>query len=106
MRGTAPTRARCRRSFGRASKRIPIVSKEQTMTSSLKIATACLAAGVAFAGLAGCPRQEGPAERAGKQVGESVGKAGRQVDEAVDSAGKTIERAGEKIQDAAQDAKK
>jgi hypothetical protein len=76
------------------------------MTNPLRITATALAAAIAFAGLAGCPRQEGPAERAGKQVGESVGKAGRQVDEAVDEAGKKIERAGEKIQDAARDAKK
>lgn len=61
---------------------------------------------LAFAALGGCERKEGPAERAGKQVGESVGKAGRGIDDAVDAAGKTIERAGEKIQDASRDAKK
>lgn len=76
------------------------------MTNFPRIAATTLAVGIAFAGLAGCPRQEGPAERAGKQVGESVGKAGRQVDEAVEATGKKIEQAGEKIQDAARDAKK
>jgi hypothetical protein len=63
-----------------------------------------LSAGLVVIG--GCERKEGPAERAGKQVGESVGKAGKSVDDAVDTAGKKIERAGEKIQDASRDAKK
>ena len=38
----------------------------------------------------GCQKQEGPAERAGKQVDKAVEKTGQQ-----------IEKAGEKIQDAA-----
>lgn len=59
-----------------------------------------------IAGLGGCQRQEGPAERAGKMIDSSVGEAGRKVDDAVDTAGRNIERAGEKIQDAARDAKK
>ncbi|MEO8303278.1 MAG: hypothetical protein ABI724_04105 [Betaproteobacteria bacterium] len=42
------------------------------------------------ASLAACQKQEGPAERAGKEI-----------DKAVDKAGHQIERAGEKIQDAA-----
>ena len=66
------------------------------------LAALALAAG----GLVGCQREEGPAERAGKKIDSSVGEAGRKVDDAVDAAGRKIERAGEKIQDAAQDAKK
>jgi len=53
------------------------------------------AAGVLVAALSGCQKEEGPAERAGKAM-----------DNAVDNAGKQIEKAGEKIQDAAKDAKK
>ena len=53
------------------------------------------AAGVLAAALSGCQKEEGPAERAGKAM-----------DNAVDTAGKQIEKAGEKIQDAAKDAKK
>jgi hypothetical protein len=49
-----------------------------------------LAITVLMAGFAGCQKQEGPAER-----------AGRQVDKAVEKAGQQIEKAGEKIQDAA-----
>jgi predicted small secreted protein len=40
--------------------------------------------------LSGCQKQEGPAERAGKSVDQTIEKAGQQ-----------IEKAGEKIQDAA-----
>ncbi len=76
------------------------------MKNIRNLATAGLALAFAFAALGGCERKEGPAERAGKQVGESVGKAGRSVDDAVETAGKKIERAGEKIQDASRDAKK
>lgn len=54
-----------------------------------------LAAGALVAAVAGCQKQEGPAERAGKAM-----------DNALESAGQHIEKAGEKIQDAAKDAKK
>jgi len=54
-----------------------------------------LAAGALAAVLAGCQKEEGPAERAGKAM-----------DKAVDNAGQQIEKAGEKIQDAARDARK
>jgi hypothetical protein len=45
--------------------------------------------------LPGCQRQEGPAER-----------AGREVDKAVEKGGQQIEKAGERIQNAAKDDKK
>jgi hypothetical protein len=48
----------------------------------------------ALAALTGC-QKEGPAERAGKEV-----------DKAVDNAGRQMEKAGERVQDAARDAKK
>ena len=54
-----------------------------------------LAAGVLVAALAGCQKEEGPAERAGKAM-----------DKAVENAGQQIEKACEKIQDAAKDAKR
>ena len=56
---------------------------------------ATLAAGALAAGLSGCQKEEGPAERAGKQI-----------DKAVENAGQQVEKAGEKIQDAARGAKK
>jgi hypothetical protein len=47
------------------------------------------------AGLYGCPKKEGPAEH-----------AGRQVDKAIEKTGQQIEKAGEKIEDTARDANK
>ena len=60
----------------------------KTLSTAL-IMTALLVA------LFGCQKQEGPAERAGKEV-----------DKAVESAGQKLEKAGQNIQDAAKDAKK
>jgi hypothetical protein len=57
---------------------------------------AALAIGAFAAGLlSACEKKEGPAERAGKQV-----------DKAFESGGKQVEKAGDKMQDAAKDAKK
>jgi len=56
---------------------------------------AVLAAAMLLAGLAGCKKEEGPAERAGKAIDSAVQEAGRQ-----------IEKAGEKLQDAAKEAEK
>ena len=56
---------------------------------------ACVAVGILVTGLAGCEKKEGPAERAGKEI-----------DKSVEGAGKQLEKAGQKIQDAAQDAKR
>jgi predicted small secreted protein len=66
-----------------------------SMMNFKKSAAIVLVAGVLMAGLSGCKKEEGPAERAGKAVDNAVQKAGEQV-----------EKAGEKIQDAAKDAKK
>lgn len=60
-----------------------------------KNVAATLAIGILVAMLSGCQKQEGPAERAGKEVDNAVEKTGQQ-----------IEKAGEKIEDAAKDAKK
>jgi hypothetical protein len=65
------------------------------MMKSNKSVAAALAAAVLIAGLGGCKKEEGPMERAGKQV-----------DKAVDKAGQQIEKAGEKIQDTAKGTKK
>lgn len=54
-----------------------------------------LTAGILIAGLSGCKKEEGPAERAGKAL-----------DNAVQKAGEKIEQAGKKIQDAAKEADK
>jgi hypothetical protein len=66
------------------------------MKSNKSVAAAvAVAVAVLIAGLYGCQKQEGPAERAGKQV-----------DKAVDKAGEQIKKAGESIQDTAKGDKK
>lgn len=54
-----------------------------------------IALALTMALLSACQKQEGPAEKAGKEL-----------DKAMDQAGQQIEKAGEKIQDTANDAKK
>jgi|ERR1700674_515008 hypothetical protein len=68
--------------------------KEMQMKKITSVSAALATAAVLAGLLVGC-QKEGPGERAGKQV-----------DKAVENAGKQIEKAGDKIQDAAQDAKK
>jgi len=58
------------------------------------IGAAVMASAVLVA-LAGCQKQEGPAERAGKEADKAVEKVGQQ-----------IEKVGENIQDAAKGEKK
>jgi len=58
-------------------------------------AVALLAMGVMALALSACQKQEGPAEKAGKEV-----------DQAVSTAGQKIEDAGKQIQDTAKDAQK
>ena len=65
------------------------------MTKFGKSAMTAMALSALIVGLYGCQKQEGPAERAGKEIDKAVEKAGQQ-----------IEKAGEKIQDAAKGAKK
>ena len=55
-----------------------------------KSVSAVLLTGAMLVALLGCQKQEGPAERAGKQV-----------DKAMQSAGQKIEKAGESLQDTA-----
>lgn len=56
--------------------------------------SAAVAMSILVAGLAACEKKEGPAERAGKEI-----------DKTVQSAGQQLEKAGQKIEDAARDAK-
>ena len=60
-----------------------------------KTASSALVISVLLATIVGCQKQEGPAERAGKQV-----------DKAMDQAGQQIEKAGKDIQDTAKGDKK
>jgi len=65
------------------------------MMNFKKSAAIVLAMGILMAGLSGCKKEEGPAERAGKSL-----------DNAAQKAGEKVEQAGENIQDAAKDAKR
>ena len=60
-----------------------------------KSVMAALVMSALIAGLFGCQKKEGPAERAGKQIDKAIEKTGQQV-----------EKAGKKIEDAARDANK
>ncbi len=51
--------------------------------------------GALVAGLLGCQKTEGPAERSGKQIDKAVEKAGEQ-----------LEKAGDKVEDAVKEANK
>ena len=44
-------------------------------------------------------KKEGPAERAGKKIDETVEKAGGKIKESADKAGDKIEEAGEKVKE-------
>ncbi len=60
-----------------------------------RTALAALLVGALLVGLAGCQKQEGPAEKAGKEVDKAAEKVGQQV-----------EKAGSSMQDAAKGDKK
>lgn len=60
-----------------------------------KTTGAALLMGALLVALSGCQKEEGPAERAGKEV-----------DKAVEKTGQKIEKAGDAIQDAAKGDKK
>lgn len=51
-------------------------------------------------GLSGCP-EEGPAERAGEKIDEAVQDAGEKAEETGEKAGEAMEEAGDKAEDAA-----
>lgn len=65
------------------------------MMKSGKTICAALVMTALLATLIGCQKQEGPAERAGKEVDKTTAKVGQQ-----------IEKAGDNIQDAAKGNKK
>jgi hypothetical protein len=65
------------------------------MMKLAKTVGAALAMSALLAALAGCQKQEGPAEQAGKEV-----------DKAAETVGEKVEKAGESIQDAAKGDKK
>ena len=65
------------------------------MTRIGRMAGTALAVIVLAVGMSSCQKKEGPVERAGKAI-----------DQSVESAGQKLEKAGQDIQDAAKDAKK
>lgn len=54
--------------------------------------------------VAGCAEQEGPAERAGEKIDESIQNSKDTLSDAVESAAETIEDAGDDIEESAEDA--
>jgi len=76
------------------------------MTKISRSVIAALVLGALVAGLSGCQKKEGPAERAGKEIDKAVEKTDQQINKGVEKAGEKIEKAGEKMQDAAKDVKK
>lgn len=46
-----------------------------------------------------CKKEEGPAEKMGRQIDESMQKAGEQLDESVEKAGQELQKMGEAMQD-------
>ena len=62
---------------------------------------AALMLGALVAGLSGCQKKEGPAERAGKAIDNAVDKTEQQVDKSMEKAGEKMEEAGEKMKEAA-----
>ena len=62
---------------------------------------AALMLGALVAGLSGCQKKEGPAERAGKAIDNAAEKTEQQVEKTMEKAGEKMEEAGEKMKDAA-----
>jgi len=71
------------------------LEKEAAMKNSQRSFSSILLVGALLAALVGCQKQEGPAEKAGKEV-----------DKASEKVGQKIEQAGESIKDAAKGDKK
>jgi len=65
------------------------------MTKISRSIISALVLGILVAGMSGCQKKEGPAEKAGKEMDKAAEKAGQQ-----------IEKIGEKIKDTAKDIKK
>ena len=76
------------------------------MTKIGRSVVAALVLGILAAGLSGCKKKEGPAERAGKEIDKAAKKTGQEIGKAVGKIGEKIEKAGEKIKDATKDVKK
>ena len=69
------------------------------MTTIGRSVIAALVLGILAAGVSGCKKKEGPAERAGKEIDKAAEKAGQQIDKALDKTGEKLEKAGEKLKE-------
>jgi len=73
---------------------------------------ALIAAGLLVVGLSACEKKEstadapGAAEKAGKQIDQAATKAGEQLNKIAGQAGEKMQEAGQKLQNAADDAQK
>jgi hypothetical protein len=83
----------------------PVTRKANTMKFGA-IASAAVVMSALLMVLPGCQRQEGPAEKAGKQIDKAAEQAGETIDKAGVKIGQEVEKAGEKMQDAAKRDKK
>ena len=66
--------------------------------SKLRNVLVVLCSAVLVVSITAC-KKEGPAERAGKSIDESLGKAGKKIDESAGKAGEKIEDAGKKLKE-------
>ncbi len=71
------------------------------MKSTKSISAALLLSALLGASLMACQKAEGPAEKAGKQIDQTLGLPTDKPETATEKVGEQIEMAGEKIQDAA-----
>jgi len=69
-----------------------------------KSITSSVLASVLSVWLPGC--NEGPGERAGRQVDKAVEKAGQEIEKVGEKTGQVLEKTGEKIRDTAKSATK
>jgi hypothetical protein len=71
------------------------------MTKIGRIIMVVLSLSALVAGLSGCKKKKGPAERSGKEIDNAAEKAGQQIGKTVEKAGDKLEKAGEKLKNAA-----
>lgn len=67
------------------------------MSNSIKVFVV-ICSGLIMVSFSAC-KKEGPAERAGRNIDESLGKAGKQIDKSAGKAAEKIEETGKKLKD-------
>jgi hypothetical protein len=70
----------------------------ELLMSILKNVGVVVCCGMIVIAFSAC-KKEGPAERAGRNIDETVEKAGKKIDESAAKAGKKLEEAGKKIRE-------